>query len=92
MKSNEYKFDAYEQDLLDLFESGQLNRISDFEEEKRKLLAASKKTSSKMMQISIEIPENELTTLKQKSSEYGISFDSVIRLLIHSYNSGILHV
>ena len=82
------KLDAYEQEILDSYESGKTVSDGDIKEFNRKMKAYLMFTKTSKKSISVRVSENDLHDIKRKSIEIGIPYQNIIQSLIHSFNQG----
>ena len=82
------KLDAYEQEILDSYESGKTVSDADIKEFNRKMKAYLMFTKTSKKSISLRVSENDLHDIKRKSIEIGIPYQNIIQSLIHSFNQG----
>ena len=85
-KKKEKLLDAYEQDILDVYESGKMEQgaVSD------SLITAAKATMLKNKNINIRISENDLESIKLLAVREGLPYQTLIGSLIHKYANGSL--
>ena len=85
-KKAKNKLDAYEQEILDRYESGKMEKspVSD------SLVAAAKATMRKNKNINIRISENDLEAIKLQAAKEGLPYQTLIGSLIHKYVTGSL--
>ena len=78
--------DAYEQEILDVYESGKMGQgsVSD------SLATAAKATMRKNKNINIRISENDLESIKLLAVREGLPYQTLIGSLIHKYATGSL--
>ncbi len=82
------KLDAYEQEILDSYESGKTVSDGDVNEFNRKMKEYLMFTQKSKKSISVRVSENDLHDIKRKSIEIGIPYQNIIQSLIHSFNQG----
>jgi len=80
-----YKLDNEEQEILNAYENGQLEEVSNMAELLAISKAAAKQTIENFEKINIEIRTNDLYRLQVKSLETGVSYQNIISALIHNY-------
>jgi len=85
-KKKENSLNSYEQDILDVYESGKMERgaVSD------SLITAAKATMRKNKNINIRISENDLESIKLLAAREGLPYQTLIGSLIHKYATGSL--
>ena len=78
--------DAYEQEILDRYESGKMEKgsVSD------SLVTAAQATMRKNKNINIRISENDLESIKLQAAREGLPYQTLIGSLIHKYATGTL--
>ncbi len=81
-----YELDDYEAELEEAFDKGEFKRAPDFEEQKRKLMAAARATMEKTKNINIRISQGDLFDIQDKAREQGIPYQTLISSLIHQYS------
>ena len=84
------KLDAYEKELLEMDESGEilLNPIDAIE--KSTLMEAARETLQKDKRINIRMSGRDLLSLKRKANRFGIPYQTLISSILHQYVSGDL--
>lgn len=83
--------DAYERDLAEALESGEIvSRPMDKKRMEELQNAAIRKLEEMDVkkQISLKIRESDLQTIKQKAKEVSIPYQNIIQALIHKYATG----
>ena len=80
------KLDAYEKEILELYESGHL-RPSDRQPDYQQI---AENTLKKNRKINIRISENDLSALQRKAAREGIPYQTLIGSVLHKYASGFL--
>jgi len=85
----ESKLSKSEQELLDIFESGEYESILT-DERRRELEAAAYNTFKKDKRINIRITNRDLTAIQSKAMEEGIPYQTLVSSIIHKYISGSL--
>ena len=85
-KKAKNKLDAYEQGILDRYETGKMEKspVSD------SLVAAAQATMRKNKNINIRISENDLESIKLQAAREGLPYQTLIGSLIHKYATGSL--
>lgn len=78
--------DSYEQDILDLYEDGQLKPTSGSTDYQ----AIARATLKKNHKINIRLPENDLIAIKQRAAREGIPYQTLIGSILHKYVNGFL--
>jgi len=81
------KCDPEEQELLELYESGEFQ--SDLDAERRQYLAkAAAQTFKKDKRINIRISSRDLEALQRRALEEGLPYQSLVSSVLHKYVSG----
>ncbi len=94
MNKNEKMYmplDAYEKELIDAAESGDLVTSSVSEERMHMLQTAAKQKMQSLerkKQISLKVRESDLLLIKQKAKETSIPYQNIIQALLHKYATG----
>lgn len=85
-KKTKNKLDGYEQEILERYESGKMEKspVSD------SLVNAAKATMRKNKNINIRISENDLESIKLQAARDGLPYQTLIGSLIHKYVTGSL--
>ena len=85
-KKAKNKLDTYEQEILDRYESGKMEKslVPD------SLVAAAKATMRKNKNINIRISENDLESIKLQAAKEGLPYQTLIGSLIRKYATGSL--
>ena len=91
MKKNLH-LDEYEADLVESIEKDEWVETGDIDNERKRLKNIAIRTQQKSKEIKIKVNENEYFLLKKKELETGISYESIIKALIHSYNCGKINL
>lgn len=82
-----YELDDYEAEIEKAFEKGEFKRAPDFEEQKRKLMAAARATMEKTKNINIRISQGDLFEIQNKARKQGIPYQTLVSSLLHQYSS-----
>lgn len=78
-------FDDGEAELLEQIEKGEFfEDLTEFEN----LKIAAKNTIEKNERVNLRINEKDLLIIKRKATENGLSYQSLINVLIHQYAEG----
>lgn len=85
-KKAQYKLDDYEKEILDRYESGEIEKGPVAES----LVTAAKETMRKNKNINIRISENDLESIKLQAAKEGLPYQTLIGSLIHKYATGLL--
>jgi predicted DNA binding CopG/RHH family protein len=84
------KLDAYENELLELDESGKISLNPIDAIEKSTLMEAARETLQKDKRINIRMSGRDLLSLKRKATRFGIPYQTLISSILHQYVSGDL--
>jgi predicted DNA binding CopG/RHH family protein len=90
MKSNTYKLDNEENDILTSFKKGEWKPITNMNDEIRKHVEYAKATLKKDKRVNIRISERDLESIQKIAVEEGIPYQTLISSLLHKYISGKL--
>lgn len=82
--------DKYEQEIEDALERGEFVRVKDFDKSKKLLQEATKRHIElrESKSITLRIKKKDLVKLKAKAARNNIAYQTLINLLINSYNEG----
>ncbi len=80
------KLDAYEREILDDLEKGQLQSVKHSEN----FQEIAKNTMKKNRKINIRISENDLSALQRRAAREGIPYQTLIGSVLHKFASGFL--
>jgi predicted DNA binding CopG/RHH family protein len=75
-----------EQEILDAFEAGELQRVADVDETK----ARHQQYAEAMFRINIRISSRDLRGLQKKALAEGIPYQTLIASILHKYVEGRL--
>ena len=84
------KLDAYEKELLELDESGEISLAQRDGTEKSALMSAARETLQKDKRINIRMSGRDLLSLKRKANRFGMPYQTLITSILHQYVSGDL--
>jgi predicted DNA binding CopG/RHH family protein len=85
-----YKLDKEEQEILDAFESGELE--SNMTARRKKFIKESAaQTFKKDKRINIRISGRDLTAIQRRAVEEGIPYQTLVASILHKYISGSLY-
>lgn len=79
---NKFKLTKEEQEIEEAIARGEYTSVSNFEEEKAKLMEAARFTLSKTRTISVRITERNLMRLKAAAAREGLPYQTLISSLI----------
>ncbi len=82
--------DSEEKKLVESYENDEWQSIDNIEEEKKLHELYAKNTSIKNKRINIRITERDFLSIKEKSYQEGIPYQSLISSIIHKYINGSL--
>ena len=85
-KQKDIDLDEYEKEILDAYESGELNPLKSQED----FQAIARNTMKKNRKINIRISENDLSALQRRAAREGIPYQTLIGSVLHKYASGFL--
>ena len=83
--------DEYEEDLIEAIENGEIVSHPIGEKEMKELQDAARRKLEELdakKQISLNIRESDLHTIKQKAKEVSIPYQNIIQALVHKYATG----
>ncbi|MDX1587416.1 MAG: antitoxin [Oleiphilaceae bacterium] len=83
--------DKEEQDILDAFEAGELQRAPDFAERKARHQQYAEAMFKKDARINIRLSSRDLRGLQKKALEEGIPYQTLVASILHKYVEGRLH-
>ena len=83
------KIDAYEQEVLEAFEKGQLKSVAT-KAELARLKAAARATAIKDRRVNIRLSSGDLRDIQVKALEEGIPYQTLIASVLHKYVTGRL--
>ena len=84
------KLEKEEKELLESYENDEWLHIEDFEKQKAKYQQVAKNTALKNKRINIRLSEKDLSSLKARSLEEGLPYQTLVASIIHKYVSGKL--
>lgn len=82
---NKINYDDEEIEILDNFRTGNLNQSKSAELEKKVAKECAENTLEKYKHVYIRLSERDLQKLKIKSLESGISYQTLISVVLHQY-------
>jgi len=82
--------DPEEKELIASYENNEWQSIDKIEEEKKRHAQFAKNTSRKNKRINIRITERDYLSLKEKSHQEGVPYQSLISSILHKYINGSL--
>lgn len=90
MKKNKKDLDQEELQILEDFERGEFERISNFKKEKNELEEAAQNTLQKDKRINIRISSRDLERLQMRAAREGVPYQTYIASSLHKLVSGRL--
>jgi len=86
------KYDKEEKNILEAFESGNLNLSKPSKKEIESIKSAALDTFKKDKRITIRLYDHDYSGIQKKAMEMGIPYQTLISGIIHRYIEGDLHV
>ena len=83
------KIDAYEKEVLEVFEQGALESVAT-KEELTRLKAAARATAVKDRRVNIRLSSGDLRDLRARALEEGMPYQTLIASVLHKYVTGRL--
>jgi len=90
-EKNKLKLDTEEREILEAFESGKLIQIPVSQEEKNRIMLATRNTLKKINRINIRIPSSDLQRIKKRAEDAGMPYQTLIGAILHQYAEGKLN-
>ncbi|MFW6054755.1 MAG: CopG family antitoxin [Thermodesulfobacteriota bacterium] len=90
MKKNKKDLDKEELQILEDFERGEFESISNFKKEKKELEQAAQNTLQKDKRINIRISSRDLERLQMRAAREGVPYQTYIASSLHKLVSGRL--
>ena len=84
------KLDAFEKDILDAYEKGDLVSIKPSAQEKEKYKVAAQATFLKDRRVNIRLSSSDLMDIQARALEDGVPYQTLIASILHKYVSGRL--
>ena len=81
------KIDAYEQEVLEAFEKGQLKSVAT-KAELARFKAAARATAIRDRRVNIRLSSGDLNDIQVKALEEGIPYQTLIASVLHKYVTG----
>lgn len=88
-RKGDLKVDLEEAELLDLFNTGQLQSVAS-KSELAQFKAAARATAIKDRRVNIRLSSGDLSDIQTKALEEGIPYQTLIASVLHKYVSGRL--
>ena len=83
-----YKLDNKEQEILEAFDSGELQPILNAKQEMKKHQEYAKETLKKDKRINIRLTSRDLTSIQKLALKEGIPYQTFIASILHKYADG----
>ena len=83
-------FDTEEQDILDAFETGRLQRAENVEKELESHRAIAAATFKKDARINIRLSSKDLRALQARALKEGIPYQTLVSSILHKFVDGQL--
>ena len=89
MKTNKgLNLDNEEKELLESYDKGEWEKISDHENELKKFQKLASDSLKKDKRINIRITHRDLTEIKRKAVHEGIPYQTLVSSVLHKYING----
>jgi predicted DNA binding CopG/RHH family protein len=89
MKTNKgLNLDNEEKELLESYDKGEWEKISDHENELKKFQKLASDSLKKDKRINIRITHRDLTEIKRKAVHEGIPYQTLVSSILHKYING----
>jgi predicted DNA binding CopG/RHH family protein len=82
------KLDAFESEILDAYEKGEMESIVTSKAELEKYRAAARETFIKDRRVNIRLSTPDLMDIQERAIEEGIPYQTLIASVLHKYVSG----
>ena len=83
------KLDAYEEEILNMYETGKLKSVVS-KSELAKFKAAARSTAVKDKRVNIRLSSGDLSDIQIKALEEGVPYQTLIASVLHKYVTGRL--
>jgi predicted DNA binding CopG/RHH family protein len=83
------KLDAYEEEILNVYETGKLKSVVS-KSELAKFKAAARSTAVKDKRVNIRLSSGDLSDIQIKALEEGVPYQTLIASVLHKYVTGRL--
>jgi predicted DNA binding CopG/RHH family protein len=90
-RSNVPKPEPEDKELLDSFDRGEWQAVTDRDAEVARYRGYAAATFKKDKRVNIRLSQKDLTAIKKRALEEGIPYQTLISSIIHKYVSGRLH-
>lgn len=84
------KLDTEEQEILEAFESGELKRVQNAEQQIVRHRQAAEATFKKDARINIRLSSRDLRALQVRAMQEGIPYQTLVSSVLHKYADGQL--
>lgn len=84
------KLDTYEQDILEVFEQGDMASVITSKDQLQTYRTAAHNTFIKDKRVNIRLSSPDLMDIQEKAAEEGLPYQTLIASIIHKYVSGKL--
>jgi predicted DNA binding CopG/RHH family protein len=84
------KMDKFEQEILDLYETGKLLSTKPSKNEKEKFKATAQATGLKDKRVNIRLSSPDLMDIQARALEDGIPYQTLIASILHKFVNGKL--
>lgn len=89
MKTNkDLKLNSEEKELLESYNKGEWEKISDHENELKKFRELANESLKKDKRINIRITNRDLTEIKRMAVHEGIPYQTLVSSILHKYVNG----
>lgn len=85
------RLDKEEQDILDAFDAGELQRAPEFDDQKARHQTYADAMFRKDARINIRLSSKDLRGLQKKALAEGIPYQTLVASILHKYVEGRLH-
>jgi predicted DNA binding CopG/RHH family protein len=82
--------DQEEKDLMESIERDEWNSVENFDQERKKALAAARNTLKKDKRINLRLSQKDYHQIQIKAIEEGIPYQTLISSIVHKYLNGTL--
>ncbi len=82
--------DQEEKDLMESMERGEWRAVKNFDQERKKAIAAARNTLKKDKRINLRLSQKDYHQIQIKAIEEGIPYQTLISSIVHKYLNGSL--
>ena len=82
--------DQEEKDMMESIERDEWKSVENFEQERKKALAAARNTLKKDKRINLRLSQKDYHQIQIKAIEEGIPYQTLISSIVHKYLNGTL--